>query len=74
MVTHERPDPADRGGETRDTEIARLAAEVYGDGVPAFMATPRRSLGMRTPAEAIAAGDFDGVRNVLINALEGHFD
>lgn len=63
-----------RSGEPLDQEVARLAVEVYGDGLEAFMTTPRRSLGMRTPAEAIAAGEFDGVRNILINTLEGHFD
>lgn len=58
---------------TRDDEIARLAREVYGDGIEGFMTTPRRSLGMRTPAEAIASGDLDGVRTVLIDDLEGHY-
>ena len=55
------------------SEIADLAREVYGENVPSFMTTPRRSLGMRTPREALAHGDLDAVRQVLINALEGHW-
>jgi uncharacterized protein (DUF2384 family) len=54
-------------------EIAELAREVYGDDVAAFMSTPRRSLGMQTPREALMRGDLDGVRQLLINALEGHW-
>jgi uncharacterized protein (DUF2384 family) len=55
------------------TEIADLASEVYADAVSTFMATPRRSLGMRTPREAMTRGDLDAVRQILINALEGHW-
>lgn len=55
------------------TEIAALADEVYGGEVPMFMAMPRRSLGMRTPREAMTHGDLEAVRQVLINALEGHW-
>ena len=58
---------------TTVSEIAELAHEVYGDHVPAFMSTPRRSLGMQTPREALVRGDLDGVRQALINALEGHW-
>lgn len=49
----------------------RLAREVYGDDVVRFMSTPRRALGMRTPAEALAAGDVEAVRAVLVTALDG---
>lgn len=55
------------------SEIAELAQEVYGDSVAGFMSTPRRSLGMRTPREAMVHGDLDAVRDTLINALEGHW-
>jgi uncharacterized protein (DUF2384 family) len=55
------------------SEIAELAREVYGDDVAAFMSTPRRSLAMKTPREALMRGDLDGVRQLLINALEGHW-
>ena len=54
-------------------EIVGLARETYGDGVVAFMATPRRSLGMRTPREALIHGDLDAVRELLVNELEGHW-
>jgi len=59
--------------ERRDEreEVIRLAREVYGEGVARYMSTPRRSLGMRTPAEAIADGDVAAVRAVLIAALDG---
>ncbi|CAN5583458.1 hypothetical protein BH23CHL8_BH23CHL8_24960 [soil metagenome] len=54
-------------------EIAQLAAEVYGSDVGTFMLTPRRSLGMRTPKEAIVRGDLEAVREVLVGTLEGHW-
>ncbi len=54
-------------------EIAALATEVYGDDVATFMATPRRSLEMKTPREAMTRGDLEAVRQVLINGLEGHW-
>jgi transcriptional regulator with XRE-family HTH domain len=54
-------------------EIARLANEVYGSDLSTFMRTPRRSLEMRTPKEAIVRGDLDAVREVLIQALEGNW-
>lgn len=54
-------------------EILSLAAEVYGDDVPSFMATPRRSLGMRTPREAMIHGELEQVRQLLVNGLEGHW-
>jgi transcriptional regulator with XRE-family HTH domain len=52
-------------------EISRLADEVYGPAVESFMQTPRRSLEMRTPKEALVRGDFEAVRQTLIRALEG---
>lgn len=56
------------------SEIADLAQEVYGaDGIERFLVTPRRSLQMRTPKEAMVQGDLEGVRAVLVNALEGHW-
>lgn len=54
-------------------EIAALADEAYGDGVATFMVTPRRSLGMRTPREAVTRGDLEAVREVLIDTLDGHW-
>lgn len=54
-------------------EILALAGEVYGDGVDAFMATPRRSLAMRTPREAMVRGDLEEVRHLLVDSLEGHW-
>ncbi len=54
-------------------EILSLAAEVFGDDVTAFMTTPRRSLGMRTPRDAMIHGDLEGVRQILIDRLEGHW-
>jgi transcriptional regulator with XRE-family HTH domain len=52
-------------------EISQLATEVYGPDVEVFMRTPRRSLEMRTPKEALVRGDLEAVREVLITALEG---
>jgi transcriptional regulator with XRE-family HTH domain len=52
-------------------EISQLAKEVYGTDVETFMRTPRRSLEMRTPKEALVRGDLDAVRQVLIRSLEG---
>lgn len=54
-------------------EIATLADEAYGDDVATFMATPRRSLAMRTPREAVTRGDLEAVREVLIDTLDGHW-
>lgn len=54
-------------------EILALAGEVYGDDVDTFMATPRRSLAMRTPREAMVRGDLEEVRQLLVNSLEGHW-
>lgn len=53
--------------------IEALGREVYGDEYDSFLMTPRRSLGGRTPADLIERGDLERVREVLINALEGHF-
>jgi transcriptional regulator with XRE-family HTH domain len=55
------------------SEILSLAAEVYGDDVASFMSTPRRSLRMRTPRDAMIHGDLEAVRHILVNALEGHW-
>jgi hypothetical protein len=54
-------------------EILSLIEEVYAVHVSEFMATPRRSLDMRTPREAMIHGDLNAVRQVLVNALEGHW-
>jgi uncharacterized protein (DUF2384 family) len=53
------------------SEILSLAAEVYGDDVASFMSTPRHSLRMRTPREAMIHGDLEAVHQILVNALEG---
>lgn len=55
------------------SEIAALAREVYGEAITTFMSTPRRALEMRTPREAMVHGDLEAVRQILINALEGHW-
>ncbi len=52
-------------------EILRLAQEVYGNDVAAFLSTPRRSLDLRTPKEALVRGDLEAVRLALIRSLEG---
>jgi transcriptional regulator with XRE-family HTH domain len=52
-------------------EIAQLAGEVYGEGIDTFMRTPRRSLAMRSPKEALVRGDLEAVREILIRSLEG---
>jgi transcriptional regulator with XRE-family HTH domain len=54
-------------------EILSLAVEVYGSQIATFMATPRRSLSMRTPREAMIRGDLESVRRLLISTLEGHW-
>ena len=54
-------------------EILALAVEVYGEDVATFMTTPRRSLGLRTPREAMVRGDLEQVRQVLVDGLEGHW-
>jgi len=54
-------------------EILSLAAEVYGDEVAAFMTTPRRTLDLRTPREAMIHGDLEKVRQLLIGGIEGHW-
>ena len=66
----------DAGGQpplddASSTEVSRLATEVFGEDAETFMSTPRASLGMRSPAEAIADGDVDEVREVLIRSLLG---
>lgn len=55
------------------SEILALVGEVYNGDVAAFMTTPRRSLRMRTPREAMIHGDLEAVRQILVNALEGHW-
>lgn len=57
--------------DARRTEMAQLATEVFGDEAETFMSTPRASLGMRSPADAIADGDVDQVREVLSRSLLG---
>lgn len=68
------------GGEARrrpplddasKAEVARLATEVYGEDAETFMSTPRASIGMRSPAAAIADGDVDQVLDLLIRSLLG---
>ena len=54
-------------------EILSLASEVYGIEVVTFMTTPRRSLDLRTPREAMIHGDLEQVRQLLIDGLEGHW-
>lgn len=54
-------------------DIVELAREVYGDRVEQFMVTPRRSLGLKSPLEAIADGEADAVRGVVIDDYEGHW-
>jgi hypothetical protein len=57
-----------------DREVRRLLDEVFGpEGGSGFLATPRRSLGGRTPAELLEAGDADPVREALIKLLTGDF-
>jgi len=57
----------------RRAEAETLAREVYGAEDESFWATPRRSLGMRTPRETLEAGDADAVIAVLAKALNGEF-
>ncbi len=52
-------------------EIARLGEEVYGDALPTFMRTPRRSLDGRTPIQALARGDIEPLFITLVRASEG---
>ncbi len=52
-------------------EIVRLGQEIYGDDLARFMATPRQSLGNRTPAAVMVRGDLDDVLDVLSQAYEG---
>jgi transcriptional regulator with XRE-family HTH domain len=54
-------------------EIAALGREVYGDDLPRFMSTPRRSLGHRSPAAALMRGDIRDVLAVLAQAAEGQW-
>ena len=52
-------------------DVSRLATEAYGEDVEVFMRTPRRSLAMRSPREALVKGDLEAVRQTLIGVLEG---
>ncbi len=54
-------------------EIAVLGREVYGDDLPRFMNTPRRSLGWRSPASALMRGEIRDVLGVLAQAAEGQW-
>src|SRR5664280_1878577 len=53
--------------------IVRLGHEIYGDDLARFMATPRQSLGNRTPAATLVRGDLDDVLDVLSQAYEGQW-
>jgi transcriptional regulator with XRE-family HTH domain len=55
------------------TEIVALAEEIYGADLGSFLSTPRRSLVMRTPRQAMIDGDLELVREVLVDGLEGHW-
>ena len=54
-------------------EIVRLGEEIYGDDLARFMATPRQSLGNRTPAATLVRGDLDEVLDILSQAYEGQW-
>jgi transcriptional regulator with XRE-family HTH domain len=54
-------------------EIVRLGQEIYGDDLARFMATPRRSLGNRTPAAVLVRGDLDDILDILSQAYEGQW-
>jgi transcriptional regulator with XRE-family HTH domain len=54
-------------------EIVRLGQEIYGDDLARFMATPRQSLGNRTPAAVLVRGDLDDVLDILSQAYEGQW-
>ena len=54
-------------------EIVRLGQEIYGDDLARFMATPRQSLGNRTPAATLVRGDLDDVLDILSQAYEGQW-
>lgn len=54
-------------------ELAALGREVYGDDLPRFMTTPRRSLDRRTPAAAVMRGDLQEVMGILAQAYEGQW-
>jgi transcriptional regulator with XRE-family HTH domain len=54
-------------------EIVRLGQEIYGDDLARFMATPRQSLGNRTPAAMLVRGDLDDVLDMLSQAYEGQW-
>lgn len=55
------------------SEIVRLGQGIYGDALARFMATPRRSIGNRTPAAALLRGDLDDVLGILAQAHEGQW-
>lgn len=57
----------------RIDEIATLGGEIYGTGLATYMRMPRRALGGRSPAAALAAGDLDGVMGLLAQAAEAQF-
>ncbi len=54
-------------------EVLALAAEVYAGQAATFLATPRRSLSMRTPREAMIRGDIEAVREILVDELQGNW-
>jgi transcriptional regulator with XRE-family HTH domain len=55
------------------SEVVRLGQEIYGDDLARFMATPRQSLGNRTPAAVLVRGDLDDVLGILSQAYEGQW-
>jgi len=64
-------DPRVLAALDRVREIARLGEEVYGETLPTFMRTPRRSLEGRTPTQALARGDIEALYIVLVREAEG---
>lgn len=56
-----------------EVELGSLIAEVYGAEADRFLATARKSLGGRTPAEALRDGDVQTVWEVVTNDLLGHW-
>lgn len=66
-------DPVIAGRLARAIEIATLAMEVCGDDLESFLAMPRRSLGLRSPRDAMMEGNLERVRQLLVDGLEGHW-
>jgi hypothetical protein len=51
--------------------VLDVIAETYGADAERFLATPRASLGGRTPREALDDGDVSAVREIALQALLG---